>query len=176
MYDYLERQFFADDSRDFAQSYQEMHQEIYGRIKEWVFSENVDDNYEYIRLLVLPLRGKFSLLSNPSSEDLEKAVLKLCAPSLFEHICEMSKVSDQSERDVSFFMVAEPTRSYEYGLIDKGSYFISEYYRYSRSQQSKPDLLIIEDNKGAAEDVSNIYKDEIKKLRSDKNPIFRCFL
>ncbi|MCB0448184.1 MAG: hypothetical protein KDD03_11880 [Gelidibacter sp.] len=167
VYDYLERQFFENDQRNFAQSYRLMHKEIYDEIKNQIKAPDIAKDFEYIRLMALPIRGKFSKIKNPTKDDLKKSIIKLCSTELFEHICEMTSLFEKSKKKVRFLMLADPTRAYEYGIVDDGEHLISEYYRYNRSKQSKPDLLIVEDNAGAIKDVSSLYTDEITKLRKD---------
>lgn len=174
VYDYLERQYFTRENttpeNDHSKLYESLHRTLYQQIERRLFFELRNHTKEYTRILVLPSGNKHANTDDPRI--LTESIIKYCSPVLFEHLCKcIDKKREYSDIKITFFMLSRPTRPYEYAISDGGAYSMTELYRYTKTQELKPELLIIDDNKGKYKEVSRLYKEEINELRKS-SPIF----
>jgi hypothetical protein len=160
VYDYLERHNFEDQK--YLAKYSKAHDDLFKSIEQRIQSNS---SIRYVRLLALPLYPEENSLYSESS--IKKAIIKYCSLPLFEHIlrCIEKHLEYESEKTKSgFYMVSYPTKTFHYALVDSGKFFISEYFRYNKEKQCKPDILYVQENNGSYQHTVEIYNREMTKL------------
>ncbi len=93
------------------------------------------DEIEYRRILVLPSEVDIAL----GFKECLIELIKLIPPSLFQHFCICFR--DFPDR-LKLFVLARPTKSYSYGLIDDKRLML-EYDRHDENRVSHLDLMFI---------------------------------
>ena len=177
IYDYLNR--FSNEERKSKKKYIKTHKYIFSKIEKSLVSKKTPGipKIKYARFLALPI-GTFSYSSESYAprDKVVRAAIDHCPLPLFKHICkcllrypELQSPEKDVHDDISiytggFYLVPYATRDVHYAYVNEGQFCLTEYYRYNRDEQCKPDLLFIEDNKGELSSLSNIYKKEIKDL------------
>lgn len=172
VFEYLEQLEYKDPL--FLDLYYTVHTRIYGLIEEKL---KADTNFKYTRFLSLPIHDQLSRLNNTyyNAEEYDlllNAILKLTSVPLLQHICNCMEVYDRrfKETHTGFFLVAKAPRAYQWGIIDDGKYLVSEYYRYTKDNKCKPDLLFLEGTSEESLPIFESYMAEANSLASTKRP------
>lgn len=179
IYDYMERHQYEleDEGHMYTKkdAYMKVHDGIFENI-EHLFTQKNDASREivYKRYLSLPLRHKY-LKDMPTEMEVKTEIVRCTSFPLFKHICRcltaMPNMGTEIE-DSGFYMIAKPTRTYHYAILDNGSHFMAEYYRYNSHEVCKPDILHVGENTQAHQNRIATYQREFEKLRIKEHPKF----
>lgn len=145
---------------EYLKVYYDLHDSLYEVIEKTLFKKK--NSFKYIRFLALPLHDplvtpEFDPYNKDEDYDkLLKAILRICSVPMFKHItrCMIECHDVFNNTHTGFFLLARPPRQSLWGIVDKGKYIISEYYKYDTSCKCQPNLLFVE-SKGAG--PNNLY-------------------